>query len=259
MAETVEFPPGAFCWVDLATTDPEAAKRFYGELFGWEAEDLAVGEGTTYTMWRLRGAAVAAVSAQMDDERGAGIPPHWSSYVSVESADEAAARARSLGAHVHMDPFDVMDAGRMSIVTDPQGAVFVLWEGRRHKGAEVINEPGSLVWNHLLTHDPPAAAEFYSSLLGWSTEPAGDGSTLVRAGELLYGGIGELPPGEGGEMPPNWAVFFTVEDIAAACERVGALGGAVLQPPSRIGWGTIAVVADPQGAAFGIFEGTAAE
>src|SRR3954454_4623790 len=121
MGERTSYEPGTFCWVDLATTDQDGAKSFYSELFGWEADDRPAGEGITYSMQRLRGKDVAAIAPQPPQQREMGVPPLWNSYVSVTSADEAADRAKELGATVHAPPFDVLDAGRMAVIQDPQG------------------------------------------------------------------------------------------------------------------------------------------
>src|SRR5262245_46741049 len=106
MPEVTKHEPGMFCWIELATTDPAAAKRFYGDLFDWSAEDVPAGEGMTYTMLRLRGKEVGALYQMEDERRKAGIPSHWFTYVAVTSADESAKKAASLGATVVMEPFD---------------------------------------------------------------------------------------------------------------------------------------------------------
>src|SRR4051812_23729918 len=141
MGERTSHAPGTFSWADVSTTDQEGAKAFYTGLFGWEAEDLPVGDGVSYTMMRVGGRAVAAVSPQPQQQREAGVPPLWNSYVTVESADAAAARAGELGATVHAPPFDVMEAGRMAVIQDPQGAFFMVWEARDSIGAERVTEP----------------------------------------------------------------------------------------------------------------------
>jgi uncharacterized protein len=174
MGERDGFAPGTFCWVELSTTDQAAAKEFYAALFGWVADDRPVGEGSHYSMQQLDGKHVAAISGQPSQQREAGVPALWHSYVWVEDADEAADRARSLGGSVHAGPFDVMQAGRMAVLQDPQGAYFMLWEPREHRGAELVNAPGAFVWNELSTPDMDAAQSFYGGLFGWSFEPYAD-------------------------------------------------------------------------------------
>src|SRR4051794_3264197 len=164
MGERDGFAPGTFCWVDLATTDQEGAKSFYSGLFGWEPDDMPAGEGVIYSMQKLRGKFVAAIAPQPEQQREAGVPPAWNNYVWVESTDEVASRAKELGATVHAEPFDVMEAGRMAVIQDPQGAFFMLWQPNQHGGAQLVNEPGALCWNELASSEMDASAEFYRGL-----------------------------------------------------------------------------------------------
>src|SRR5689334_220900 len=160
------YAPGMFCWADLGSPDALDAKRFYTALFGWTAEDRPMGPGAFYTTLNHQERAVAALYAQ-DPASGAGAP-HWLTYISVGSANEAARRTRELGGTVVVEPFDVLDVGRMALVQDPTGAVVALWQPRRHVGAGIMNETGALCWNELATLDPGRAEAFYAGLLGWS-------------------------------------------------------------------------------------------
>jgi uncharacterized protein len=255
MAERTQYAPGTFCWTDLTTTDQDAAKQFYGALFGWELEDFPVGNGVVYTMARVGGKDVGAISPQPQMLRDAGAPPTWNSYVAVEDVDAVAERAKELGATLLGPPFDVMQAGRMTVVQDPQGAVFAAWQPRDHHGAGLVNAPSALCWNELSTPDLDASKSFYTQLFGWSAEPF-EGSPepylVIRVGERGNGGIRPLdPPG----MPPNWLVYFAVEDIDAALARVEELGGAKHAGPIDIGMAKIGIVADPQGATFALYAG----
>ena len=251
MGRRTAHPPGAFSWVELSTTDAEAAKAFYTGLFGWEVDDNPIPGGGTYTMLRVDGAAVAALYRQMEE----GAPPNWLSYVTVESADAAAVRARELGGTLISEPFDVMDVGRMAVVQDPQGAVFAVWEPRSGIGAELVNDPGSLTMNQLNAADPDAAQAFYAGLFGWRFEPVSQGPPYwsVFNGERLNAGMMALPPGA--PAPPHWVAYFTVEDLDAAADRIGELGGAVLVAPTDIPAGRFLVATDPQGAVFALFAG----
>ncbi|MGZ6313966.1 MAG: VOC family protein, partial [Candidatus Limnocylindrales bacterium] len=167
MGDRERYAPGTFSWTDLTTTDQDAAKEFYSALFGWEAIDNPVGNGIVYSTMTLDGKNVAAISPQPQQQRDAGVPPTWNSYVTVQSADDALARARELGATVHADAFDVLDVGRMGVVQDPQGAYFLVWEPKSHIGASLVNVPGALSWNELASPDPEASAGFYGALFGW--------------------------------------------------------------------------------------------
>jgi predicted enzyme related to lactoylglutathione lyase len=258
MGKRERYEPGTFCWVDLATTDPTGAKAFYGELFGWEAEDMPAGEAGTYTMLRLDGDEVCALYEMDAERREQGIPPHWFSHVSVEDADATAARARELGGTVFGEAFDVLDAGRMAIIQDPTGAMLGAWQPWAFIGARRVNNPGCLGWNELQTSDPEPAATFYAGLFGWETEPIEEDGKLayvvIRNAGSSNGGIMPMTEQHGG-APSHWLAYFTVPSCEGAVARVQELGGEVLAGPFDIGAGRIAVVGDPQGAAFALFEG----
>jgi uncharacterized protein len=254
MGERTSHAPGTFSWADVTTTDQDAAKAFYTGLFGWEADDQPVGDGVYYTMMRRGGHAVAAVSPQPQQQRDAGVPPMWNNYVTVESADAAAEKAGQLGATVHAPPFDVMDAGRMSVIQDPQGAFFMVWEARESIGAEYVNATGALAWNELASPDVDASVAFYGDLFGWTTEPAPGPQRyeMIRNGDRLNGGIREL-----GDQPapPHWLPYFGIDDAEQGLARVEELGGTNLIGPMDVGRGMIGVVQDPQGATFALFAG----
>ena len=255
MGKRERYEPGTFCWVDLQTTDREGAKAFYGELFGWEAEDMPAGDAGTYTMLRLDGDEVCGLY-EMEPEQG--ISPHWLSYVSVEDADATASRASELGGTAFGGAFDVDGAGRMAFVADPTGAMLGAWQPRQHIGARRVNDPGCLGWNELQSREPRAAASFYTGLFGWETE------TIEENGEPVYvtiknagwsnGGIMPMTE-QHGDAPPYWLPYFIVPSCDDAAAKVRELGGEVFAGPLDLGAGRIAVVGDPQGAAFALFEG----
>jgi len=249
--------PGTFCWADLGTTDAAAAKRFYTGLFGWNYEDMPMGEGASYTMFEIGGNWVAALYQQDAQLQSQGVPPHWLSYVAVESADGMAERARNLGGAVLLEPFDVFEVGRMTIIQDPTAAVVALWEPRTHQGAGIVGEPNSLCWNELNTGDADRAAAFYTGLLGWQTEkqPMGDFVyTYFKQGEHMNGGMMQTTPGMG-PIPPHWAVYFAVDDCDAKATLAASLGGKILVPPSDVpNVGRFSILQDPQGAAFAIIK-----
>src|SRR6478672_7993 len=194
MGERTQYAPGTFSWTDLTTTDQDAAKAFYGGLFGWQADDRPVGDGMVYSMMQLDGREVAAISPQPQMLRDTGAPPTWNSYVTVESADAITDRAGELGATVLSPPFDVLDAGRMSVIGDPQGALFMPWEPRENIGAALVNASGALCWNELQSTDLEASTAFYSALFGWTITPF-EGSPepylVIMNGERSNGGIRE--------------------------------------------------------------------
>lgn len=254
MGERSQYPPGTFSWADLSTPDPDAAKAFYGALFGWHAEDRPIPGGGTYSMQRLDGRHVAAIAAQPQQQRDAGAPPAWQSYVTVESADDAARRADELGGTVHAPAFDVMDAGRMAVLQDPQGAFFLVWEPKEHIGAGLVNVPGALCWNELAAADLDAAPEFYRGLFGWEVEAFEGGPmrylTIKNEGRG-NGGMRDAQPG----APPHWLVYFAADDVEAAMSKVRELGGSAISGPHDMGIGKLGVVQDPQGAVFALYAG----
>jgi predicted enzyme related to lactoylglutathione lyase len=273
MLERDGYVPGVPCWVDTSQPDPEAAVAFYSGLFGWDFEDaMPPGSAGKYFIARLRGGDVAAVGSQPE-----GGPPMavWNTYIWVESADEAASKVLDAGGRVVMDPFDVMDAGRMAIFTDPEGAAFCVWQAKAQKGARIVNEPGSLNFNGLNTRDPEGAKSFYGSVFGWETLGFGGGAEMWRLpgyGDFLQ----QSDPGlrkrmaqssapEGFEdvvatlspiadhqpdVPAHWSVTFAVDDADATAERAAALGGEVVVPPLDAPWVRMTVITDPQGATF---------
>jgi predicted enzyme related to lactoylglutathione lyase len=246
MGERTSYAPGTFSWVELVTGDADAAKAFYTEIFGWEYHDNPVGDGMVYSTALVDGKAAGALFASAEQ------PPHWNCYVTVASVDETTRKAAELGANVMAEPFDVMEVGRMSVIADPTGAALCLWEAKQHIGAAVVNQPGTLTWNDLLTPDPDTAARFYGDLFGWTflDIPDSGGYRVIRNGERSNGGI--QPPRDS-PGPPAWLPYFGHVDVDAGHARVGELGGRTLAGPMDIGMGRIAVAADPQGAVFALW------
>jgi predicted enzyme related to lactoylglutathione lyase len=256
MATVTQHAPGTFCWPELATLDQNAAKKFYTSLFGWTFNDTDMGPQGVYTIFQSDGADVAALYTMRDEEKTM-APPHWNAYVSVESADRATAKAKELGAKAIMDPFDVMEHGRMAILQDPTGAVFNVWEPKKNIGVGKIGEPNSLCWTELMTKDAVKAGDFYAKLLPWSTEamnmPDAPPYTIFKRGDASAGGMMQIQP-EMGPIPPHWLSYFMVDDTDAKLSKAQELGAQVLVPPTNIpNMGRFAIVKDAQGAAFGLF------
>lgn len=259
MPEVTSHAPGSFCWLELNTSDPVAAKKFYTGLFNWEAEDSPAGPDMVYTMLRIRGLDVGAMCALQPEQKAHGVPPHWMTYISVASADDAAAKAKSLGATLLADAFDVMDVGRMAIIQDPQGATFCLWQPKSHFGAKLVGENGTFGWDELWTTDRNKAKQFYTGLFGWGAKDsqmgaAGGVYTEWQIGGRSIGGMMEIMP-EMGPVPPNWLPYVMVEDCNATAEKAAATGGKLFVPPTDIpDVGRFAVIQDPQGATFAIIK-----
>jgi uncharacterized protein len=260
VTEITRHDPGRFCWFELATIDRDAAKRFYAGLFGWTATDIPVGPGMIYTMFFSRGKDVGALYELGPDQRALGVPSHWGSYVAVPSADEIAAKVRTLGGTVIIGPIDVAGAGRLAVLRDPQGAFFRVWQPQAFMGARVVDEENAACWSELVTSDTEGAGRFYSDLFGWkpATKNSGPpGYTEWRLGNRPAGGMLQMDDLWDG-IPPHWMTYFAVADCDASAARAAALGGAVRVPPSDVvDLGRSAIIQDPVGAVFSIVTPTA--
>ena len=255
MPERTSYEPGTPSWVDLGTSDTDAARAFYGELFGWTADEPGPVEETGgYAMFRNDGRLVAGLGPLMSE----GQPVAWSTYVSTDDLDGLTERAKAAGATVIAEPMQVTDAGRMAFYMHTAGGVIGAWEPGRHKGAELVNEPGSLTWNELQTRDIAGAKAFGESVFGWTTSEADMGTgvyTLFNVGENTVAGATDVPPGVPEEIPSYWLTYFAVDDADAAVAKVRELGGGVpMEPMDAEGVGRFAVVTDPQGAIFGVIK-----
>jgi predicted enzyme related to lactoylglutathione lyase len=243
------YSPGTFCWADLATPGVESAKAFYGGLLDWEFEHMDSGDAPDLVVARREGALVAAL------HEATGQPPHWNNYVTVEDVDVVARRAQELGGSVFAGPLDVLPAGRMAAISDPQGAIVIAWKPMGLVGAETVNEPGAMTWNDLLTRDVEAARDFYSALFGWEVDPvpeSGGRYWVIKGPDGSNGGMMPLPT-EG--IPSFWQPYFAVESLEAAQAKVRELGGRVLMEPMPFPRGAFVVVLDPHGASFSLLAG----
>ena len=253
MYKVTKYPQGTFSWADNTSTDAEAAKAFYMDLFGWGKIDEPLGGGMFYTMFQHAGAHAAGFAAMMPDMQAQGIPAHWTNYVSVDDVDAMVAPIKANGGTVLVEPMDIFDSGRMLLLVDPTGAQLGLWQPKNHIGAGIVNAVGAMCWNELLTRDAETAKAFYSAILGW--EYYGDEHYIHISNRGRNNG-GMMEMGESfGEMPPMWMVYFHVEDIDAAMKRVEELGGKVVTPKMEApetGWFT--VIEDPAGAVFYIMQ-----
>jgi hypothetical protein len=254
MSDVERHEPGSFCWAELSTSDPNAAKGFYGELFGWQGLDEPLPSGNVFTMLQLRGKNVCALYGQRPEERAGGVPPHWSSYITVESADETARAVESNGGKMVMPPFDVADIGRMAVFADPAGAYLSIWQPKIRIGAEVFNEPGALCWLELATKDVDAARRFYTAVFPWTAKPSPE-YTELHVGKRGVGGMMQIRP-EWGPVPSSWMPYFAAADVDALAERAKKLGGGVRMPPADVpNVGRFAVLHDAQGARFALYQG----
>lgn len=244
------YPDGTFSWADVYSTDIASTKTFMTSLLGWTSKDMPTEEGKPdYTMFFKDQHVVAGGSPTYMD----GMPSFWSNYISVSDLDAMVAKAEKLGAKITMPAMDVLDAGRMAVITDPTGAAVSLWQPNKHIGADLVNTVGAMAWNDLITPDLEKAQSFYADLFGWTYEDAGGGYQVIKNNGRMNGGMMEMTK-EMGDMPPAWNVYFTVASIDDSIAKLTEMGGSVLMEPSKGDHGTIAVVADPTGAAFSIIE-----
>jgi predicted enzyme related to lactoylglutathione lyase len=252
----VKHPNGLFGWVDLVSTDVDAAKEFYGRLFGWEFEDRPTPMGPAYTMCSIGGSTVAGIGPQPPGMAEQGIPSMWNSYVLVEDLDATCDAAGAAGGAVVMPAMDIMTEGRMAMVADPSGAVVGLWQPRDHQGAEIFNVAGALTWNELETRDLGAALPFYTEVFGWTYDDGQNpGYNVIQLAakegdDKSNGGAMDMPEGVPAEVPNFWAVYFAVDNVAEAVGTAVAAGGSNTVPAMEMGPGTFAGIEDPTGAFF---------
>jgi predicted enzyme related to lactoylglutathione lyase len=249
--------PGFFCWVELSTTDAPAAKAFYSGLFGWQPKDMPMGPDAFYTMLLLDGKEVGALYSQDQQQRDQHIPPHWMNYVAVASADDTAARAKSLGGKVLAEPFDVFDARRMAVIQDPTGGTLSIWQAKKSMGARIVGELHTMAWNELSSTDKRKAQEFYVKLFGWDMKNEDPGPmqyTEIHHQGKAIGGMLQLDPAWG-NIPSNWMVYFPVANCDSSVAKTQSLGGSVMMPAKDIEKvGRFSILRDPQGAVFAIIQ-----
>ncbi|MBY8879175.1 VOC family protein [Actinacidiphila acidipaludis] len=250
---TTPYEPGTPCWVDLMVPDQQAALDFYRDLFGWQGE-VGPEEFGGYSMCTLRGKPVAGIMQTPQMEGQPSPPPSWTTYFSSSDADATQAAVNAGGGKVIVPVADVGTIGRMLVAADPTGAVFGVWQPKDFGGAQIVNEPGALVWNQLHTPDADAASAFYRTALGLDSGPMPElpeftgfqvkGRTIGSMQSME-----NLPEG----TPPHWLVNFSVDDVDSTVDALVHAGGNVLAPAFDMDKvGRMAVLQDPQGAVFAI-------
>jgi uncharacterized protein len=247
--EIETYEHGVPSWVDLGTPDIAKATEFYSALFGWNVP-TGPPEAGGYAIAELRGRAIAGLGPQMNPG-----PPVWATYVNVDDTDAVVAKVAGAGGTAFMEPMDVLDVGRMAFFSDPQGATIGVWQPKLHKGAGIVNEPGTLTWNELVTTDTDGAAAFYAEIFGWGALTHGEGAGAYTefqvAGRSIAGMMAKTPEMPA-EMPSYWGVYFAVADTDASAAQVTSLGGTIMMPPMDIEPGRFAIAIDPTGAMFSV-------
>jgi uncharacterized protein len=251
------WPQGTPNWVDLGTTDRKAAWEFYQHVFAWTIEDSGdVGEAFGHYGTAMQHGLPVAGLGELPP--GSPMPPAWTTYIAVDDVDAIARAITAAGGTLLAPAMEVGEEGRMAIAQDPTGGVFGIWQAGRHIGANVVNEPNTLCWNELQTRDPQRARAFYTAVFGWSHERVGGGTDYTVAhledGDEGVGGIGEMDPSLGPDVPPFWLAYFAVPDADQAAGQSHALGATVLSGPFDSPYGRMAVITDPRGAVFAVLQ-----
>ena len=242
-------------WYELMTTDMKAAETFYRNVIGWSSTPFE-GASQPYTMFnRSGGVPVAGLMKKPDDLNA---PSFWAMYVGVPKLEDAATHIKRLGGRDVSPVITVPNVGRMQMMSDPQGAVFYIYEpASAEQPPEAAAEIGEGSWHELMTTDAPAAMKFYTEVFGWQPSEALDMGPMGKYHMFnrphgMIGGMMNKPP-EMAHVPPNWMIYFRVPDVHAAAERVKANGGQILNGPMEVPGGDWIVNAmDPQGAAFSL-------
>ena len=251
MYTVTKFPHGTFSWADNSSTDVDKAKEFYLNVMGWSKEELPMGEGLFYTMFKQDGHNVAAISPMQPQMQEQGMPSHWNYYVTVDDVDAVASKVAELGGTLIAEPFDVFEDGRMAVVQDPTGGVLSLWQAKNSIGAYLVNGTGAMLWNELYTRDVDAAKQFYGALLGWEYQKMeGQEYWLIQNNGRMNGGIMAMDE-SWGETPPYWTGYYNVADIEDTVKKVEEFGGTIIQPIFEAGdVGRMIIISDPAGAAL---------
>lgn len=249
MAEVTSYSAGTPSWVDLMTSDPAAARDFYGNVFGWDFE-IGPEETGHYAMCRVRGHNVAGIGASPDEN----VPTAWNTYLASDDIEATAKQIAAAGGTVAMGPMDVMTSGRVLFAQDPTGAWFGAWEARDHIGATLVNEPGCVSWNELATRDLATAQAFYSDVFGYTWEDVdtrgGPDYGLFAVSERAVGGAMQMTDQWPSEVPAYWMPYFSTADVDATAALASELGGAVQVPAMDSEYGRVIVLGDPQGGVF---------
>jgi predicted enzyme related to lactoylglutathione lyase len=254
MAQAQTVPPGTPIWVDLATKDIEGSERFYGSLFGWSPEVTRDPQAGGYALFKQGVNNLAGVGPTQSPDQ----PTAWAVYIATDSADESARKVEAAGGTVVAPPFDVLDAGRMAVFQDPNGAFISVWQPITMKGADVVREPNTLGWVELDSRDLEGVRPFYRSVFGWGEKasPMGEGGQGPYIEWQVEGtsvaGAMSMPPGVPAQVPSFWMVYFQVADIDGTVEKANSLGARTQMGPAAYPGGRYAVLQDPQGAVFGL-------
>lgn len=249
----MDHAPGTPAWIDLVTTDRPAAQAFYRAVFGWSFENQILDNEVVYVLARHNQREAAGMASRTPEEVALGVPSAWNLFFATEDIHKTCAHAASLGATVRTPPFGNPVVGKLAVLADPTGAPFSLWQANAHRGMETMHAPGTYDWCECLTRDPERAIAFYEDLFGWKTETSSTGYTLCSRDGDTVAGIMAMPAELTG-VPANWMTYFATSDCDDTVRRVERYGGDLLHSPMEIERSRFAVLADPEGAVFGVIE-----
>jgi uncharacterized protein len=247
--------PGTPCWVDLAVDSVEKATKFYGALFGWQADINPDPEYGGYGMLTKDGREVAGVGPAMQP----GQPPAWTTYIASDDVERTAEKIRGAGGQVLMDVMAVGGFGKMTVAADPAGAVFGVWQSGTTTGFRLANEPGSVTWNENLSRDFEGNKKFYNEVFGYEYSDMSDAGFSYATMDLkggAVGGVGQLGDEAPADAPANWTTYFAVADTDTTVAKVLELGGKVVKEAFDTPQGRIAILSDDQGAVFAVISVT---
>jgi len=258
MQEFTSHKPGTFCWIELATTDPEKAKKFYNELFGWDFYDIPIGENNFYTLCRLNGKDVAALYGMFPAQLAMNLPPNWLPYIASNDVFYLTKQVKENNGNVSIEPCDSMEEGIATVIQDPEGAFLGVWQAKNHIGSSYKNIHGTISWMEHASRDSEAAIKFYGKIFNWTskTEQMGEGSyTTFFVNDEACAGLYIMPPQLDG-VPSHWLPYFFTSNIDKSLEIVNKHNGEILMPKMFIqGVGYFAVIKDAQGAVLGLVQG----
>ena len=244
---------GQFVWYELTTPDPDAARRFYPQITGWGTQQY----DKDYTMWTSGGVPFAGIFRPTAEHGPQGIPPNWMPYIEANNVDETSRLATSLGGKVMVGPKDIPGTGRFAVLQDPQGATFGIYKSNTaSQGWDGTPVVGRFSWHELMTTDYQKAFDFYRRLFGWEKQSemdmgGGNMYSMYGKGGKMYGGMFNRTPDMSG-MRPFWLCYINVKDVQKAVDTATKAGAKLQRGPMPVPGGAIAILGDPQGAAFAV-------
>ncbi|MFE7414002.1 VOC family protein [Streptomyces laurentii] len=248
-------PEGTPIWADAMYRDVEGAKTFYGDVLGWTFGESSSEYGN-YTQAYKNGKAVAAVVPPMPGQQGE-PKSAWCLYFASPDAAATAAKIKSAGGRVLMEPMQVGDFGTMCLATDPAGVAFGVWQAGSHEGFELRGEPGGYAWAEVFTREPAKSDAFFTAVFGYGSKKVKDGQMDFRVFETASGPVlgrmvmgSEFPP----EVPSYVQIFFAVDNCDKAVEAAQRAGGRAVFGPQDSPFGRFAAILDPEGAAFAVLD-----